>query len=107
MNENSAKASLGKLSVSQNSDPLVKETKSLGRLSVSQNSDPLLKETKTLGRLSVSQNSEPAKESKVLSCMLFYFFLVYEDFRFFLSFNFLSSFFLFSPLLQYLLKLYA
>lgn len=83
MNENSAKASLGKLSVSQNSDPLVKETKSLGRLSVSQNSDPLLKETKTLGRLSVSQNSEPAKESKVLSCMLFYFFLVYDDFRFF------------------------
>lgn len=74
MNENSAKASLGKLSVSQNSDPLVKETKSLGRLSVSQNSDPLLKETKTLGRLSVSQNSEPAKESKVLSCMLFFFF---------------------------------
>lgn len=67
LNENSAKASLGKLSVSQNSDPLVKETKSLGRLSVSQNSDPLLKETKTLGRLSVSQNSEPAKESKVLS----------------------------------------
>lgn len=51
LNENTAKATLGRLSVSQNSDPLVKETKSLGRLSVSQNSDP-------------------AKEAKVLSCML-------------------------------------
>ncbi|KAL5763597.1 hypothetical protein ACOSP7_019861 [Xanthoceras sorbifolium] len=67
LNENSSKASLGRLSVSQNSDPSLKETKSLGRLSVSQNSDPLLKETKSLGRLSVSQNSDPAKESKVLS----------------------------------------
>lgn len=43
---------------------------SLGRLSVSQNSDPLMKETKSIGRLSVSQNSDPAKEAKILSCML-------------------------------------
>ncbi|XP_062159219.1 katanin p80 WD40 repeat-containing subunit B1 homolog KTN80.4 isoform X2 [Alnus glutinosa] len=47
LNENTAKTSLGRLSVSQNSDPLVNETKSLGRLSVSQNSDPV-KEPKVL-----------------------------------------------------------
>ncbi|KAK3189174.1 hypothetical protein Dsin_028735 [Dipteronia sinensis] len=67
LNENTSKASLGRLSISQNSDPSLKETKSVGRLSVSQNSDPLVKETKSLGRLSVSQNSDPAKESKVMS----------------------------------------
>ncbi|KAM7274571.1 hypothetical protein ACFE04_016437 [Oxalis oulophora] len=49
LNENSTKSSLGRLSVSQNADPLVKETKSLGRLSVS------------------SQNSDPVKESKITS----------------------------------------
>uniref|UniRef100_A0A6N2LEJ7 Katanin p80 WD40 repeat-containing subunit B1 homolog n=1 Tax=Salix viminalis TaxID=40686 RepID=A0A6N2LEJ7_SALVM len=38
--ENNAKSSLERLSVSQNSDALVKETKSLGRLSVFQNPDP-------------------------------------------------------------------
>ncbi|XP_075635057.1 katanin p80 WD40 repeat-containing subunit B1 homolog KTN80.4 isoform X1 [Castanea sativa] len=47
LNENTAKASLGRPAVSQNSDPLVKEAKSLGRLSVSQNSDPI-KEPKLL-----------------------------------------------------------
>ncbi|KAB2624030.1 katanin p80 WD40 repeat-containing subunit B1-like protein [Pyrus ussuriensis x Pyrus communis] len=47
LNENAAKSSLGRLSVSQNSDSLVKETKSLGRLSVSQNSD-LVKEPKII-----------------------------------------------------------
>ncbi|XWS54403.1 hypothetical protein CRYUN_Cryun10bG0086900 [Craigia yunnanensis] len=47
LNENTAKASMGRLSVSQNPDPLVKETKSLGRLSISQNSDPA-KESKSL-----------------------------------------------------------
>ncbi|XVE66427.1 hypothetical protein DITRI_Ditri08aG0079500 [Diplodiscus trichospermus] len=47
LNENTTKASMGRLSVSQNPDPLVKETKSLGRLSVSQNSDPT-KESKSL-----------------------------------------------------------
>ncbi|MBA0804318.1 hypothetical protein Gohar_003907, partial [Gossypium harknessii] len=40
LNENTTKASMGRLSVSQISDTLVKETKSLGRLSISQNSDP-------------------------------------------------------------------
>ena len=38
--ENNAKTSMGRLYVSQYSNVLVKETKSLGRLSVSQNSDP-------------------------------------------------------------------
>ncbi|KAF3485869.1 hypothetical protein F2Q69_00056502 [Brassica cretica] len=84
LNDNNSKTIPGKLSVSQNVDPLLKETKSLGRLSVSQNSDPSTKETKAvgrsstshsseskpLGRLSVSQNSDVAKESRTLSCML-------------------------------------
>ncbi|MBA0556877.1 hypothetical protein Golob_026946, partial [Gossypium lobatum] len=48
LNENTAKPSMGRFSVSQNPDHLVKETKSLGRLSVSQNSDPA-KESKTPG----------------------------------------------------------
>ncbi|TYI95688.1 hypothetical protein E1A91_D01G015700v1 [Gossypium mustelinum] len=48
LNENNTKASMGRLPVSQNPDPLVKETKSLGRLSISQNSDPA-KESKTTG----------------------------------------------------------
>ncbi|TYI49094.1 hypothetical protein E1A91_D12G012200v1 [Gossypium mustelinum] len=47
LNENTTKASMGRLSVSQISDTLVKETKSLGRLSISQNSDPA-KESKNL-----------------------------------------------------------
>ncbi|XP_052481468.1 katanin p80 WD40 repeat-containing subunit B1 homolog KTN80.4 isoform X3 [Gossypium raimondii] len=47
LNENTTKASIGRLSVSQISDTLVKETKSLGRLSISQNSDPA-KESKNL-----------------------------------------------------------
>lgn len=41
LNENTAKASSGRLSASQNSDHLTKDIKSLGRLSVSQNSDPV------------------------------------------------------------------
>lgn len=45
--------------------------RSFGRLSVSQNSDPLVKEAKPLERLSISQNSDPAVEdSKFLACML-------------------------------------
>ncbi|XVE93004.1 hypothetical protein REPUB_Repub01dG0152500 [Reevesia pubescens] len=47
LNENTTKAIIGRLSISQNPDPLVKETKSLGRLSISQNSDPA-KESKSL-----------------------------------------------------------
>ncbi|XP_039001770.1 katanin p80 WD40 repeat-containing subunit B1 homolog KTN80.4-like isoform X2 [Hibiscus syriacus] len=50
LNENTTKASMGRLPVSQNPDPLVKETKSLGRLSISQNSDPA-KESKTTRNL--------------------------------------------------------
>ncbi|KAJ4709976.1 Katanin p80 WD40 repeat-containing subunit B1-like [Melia azedarach] len=60
LNENTAKATLGRLSVSQNSDPLVKETKSLGRLSVSQNSDPA-KEAKVLS----STGSVPGTPQRV------------------------------------------
>ncbi|KAK8622355.1 hypothetical protein V6N13_117275 [Hibiscus sabdariffa] len=48
LNENTTKASMGRLPVSQCPDPLVKETKSLARLSISQNSDPA-KESKTTG----------------------------------------------------------
>ena len=51
--ENNTKTSIGRLSASQNSDILVKETKSLGRLSVSQNSD---------------SGNESSKESKILQC---------------------------------------
>ncbi|XP_010493465.1 PREDICTED: katanin p80 WD40 repeat-containing subunit B1 homolog [Camelina sativa] len=67
LNDNNSKTILGKLSVSQNVDPLLKETKSLGRLSVSQNSDSSTKETKSTGRSSISQNSDSSmKESKPL-----------------------------------------
>ncbi|KAK3004770.1 hypothetical protein RJ639_018305 [Escallonia herrerae] len=48
LTENTAKAGLGRLSTSQNSDPIVKEIKSLERLSVSQNSDPINKELKSI-----------------------------------------------------------
>ncbi|KAA3468016.1 katanin p80 WD40 repeat-containing subunit B1-like protein isoform X1 [Gossypium australe] len=48
LNENTTKASMGRLPVSQNPDPLVKETKSLGRLSISQNSDPAKESKSTL-----------------------------------------------------------
>ncbi|KAL6970152.1 hypothetical protein U1Q18_029856 [Sarracenia purpurea var. burkii] len=51
LTENNSKASLGKPSLSQNSDPVAKETKSLGRLSVSQNSDPVTKESKSFASL--------------------------------------------------------
>ncbi|KAE8672669.1 Katanin p80 WD40 repeat-containing subunit B1 [Hibiscus syriacus] len=47
LNENTVKPSMGKFSLSQNPDTLVKETKSLGRLSISQNSDPA-KESKNM-----------------------------------------------------------
>ncbi|XP_023636301.1 katanin p80 WD40 repeat-containing subunit B1 homolog isoform X3 [Capsella rubella] len=67
LNDNNSKTILGKLSMSQNVDPLLKETKSLGRLSVLQNSDPSTKETKSIGKASVSQNSDSSmKESKPL-----------------------------------------
>ncbi|KAF2611244.1 hypothetical protein F2Q70_00007216 [Brassica cretica] len=49
----------GRLSVSQNP----KEAKSTGRSSVSQSSDPLIKEPKPLGSLSVNHSSDAVKES--------------------------------------------
>ncbi|KAI3728586.1 hypothetical protein L6452_17224 [Arctium lappa] len=48
LTENTTKTSLGRLSISQSADPMVKETKSLGRLSVTQNSEPANKDSKTL-----------------------------------------------------------
>ncbi|KAG2244676.1 hypothetical protein Bca52824_093478 [Brassica carinata] len=48
LNDNNSKTIPGKLSVSQNVDPLLKETKSLGRLSVTQNSDPSTKKQRPL-----------------------------------------------------------
>ena len=60
-----------KLSANENISVLNENTSkaSLGRLPVSQSSDPLGKETKSLGRLSVSQNSDVVREPKVLACM--------------------------------------
>lgn len=43
---------------------------SLGRISISQNSDPV-KETKSFGRLSVSQNPDIQREPKSQACMLY------------------------------------
>lgn len=48
---------------------VLSENTAKARLSVSQNPDPLQKETKSLGRLSVSQDSDPVKEGKHLACM--------------------------------------
>ena len=48
LTENTTKAGLSRLSISQSTEPILKETKSLGRLSVSQNSDPVDKETKCM-----------------------------------------------------------
>ncbi|KAJ7954657.1 Katanin p80 WD40 repeat-containing subunit B1-like [Quillaja saponaria] len=61
LTENTAKTSMGQLSVSQNTDPLLKETKSLGRLSVSQNSDAV-KEAKYLS----STGSIPGTPQRVI-----------------------------------------
>ncbi|KAI9083938.1 hypothetical protein K1719_034196 [Acacia pycnantha] len=54
------KSSSGNISV-------LSENTAKARLSVSQNTDPLQKETKSLGRLSVSQDSDPVKEGKHLA----------------------------------------
>lgn len=48
LTENTAKAGLGKPSLSQNSDPVMKEAKSLGRLSVTQTADHAIKESRLL-----------------------------------------------------------
>lgn len=55
------KSSIGRLSVSENADSIVKETKSLGRRSVSQASDSIAKEIKPLTNmpsLSLSQTKD-------------------------------------------------
>lgn len=54
-------------SLSIGNDDIAKS--SLTRLSISQNSDHM-KETKCSGRLSTSQNSDLNKESKSIACML-------------------------------------
>lgn len=59
--ENATKASLGRPSISQNSDPVVKETKSLGRLAVSQNSEPINRESKSFS----SAGSVPGTPQRV------------------------------------------
>jgi len=49
---------------------VLNEITAKARLSVPQNPDQLLKETRTLGRLSVSsQDSDPLKEGKCLPCI--------------------------------------
>ncbi|KAJ8759337.1 hypothetical protein K2173_006857 [Erythroxylum novogranatense] len=62
--ENNMKTSLGRLSASQNSDTLSKETKSIARLSVSQNSDPI-KELAKESKLFTSTGSVPGTPQKV------------------------------------------
>lgn len=52
------------------------------RLSVSQNPDPLLKETRSLGRLSLSQDSDPLKEGKYLACIYPFSFYNFSFFSF-------------------------
>ncbi|PIA35318.1 hypothetical protein AQUCO_03500011v1 [Aquilegia coerulea] len=61
LTDNSVKASMGRLSVSQDPDPMVKEAKALGRLSVSQNSDPIIKESRVL----TSTSSVPGTPQRV------------------------------------------
>ncbi|XP_057482021.1 katanin p80 WD40 repeat-containing subunit B1 homolog KTN80.4-like [Actinidia eriantha] len=47
LTENNAKISMERLSISHNSDPVSKESKSLGRISVPKNSDSITKESKS------------------------------------------------------------
>ncbi|KAI8527811.1 hypothetical protein RHMOL_Rhmol12G0103100 [Rhododendron molle] len=61
--ENSSKISLGRLSISQDSDPISKDAKSLGRLSASQNSDSVTKESKSFP----STGSAPGTPQRVNS----------------------------------------
>ncbi|XP_052205024.1 katanin p80 WD40 repeat-containing subunit B1 homolog KTN80.4 isoform X2 [Diospyros lotus] len=63
LTENNTKVSLGRLSISQNSDAVAKETKSLGRLSVLQNSDPVTKESKSF----TSTGNIPGTPQRVIS----------------------------------------
>ncbi|KAK9106251.1 hypothetical protein Syun_022262 [Stephania yunnanensis] len=61
LTDNSGKNSLGRLSISTNSDPTAKEAKLLGRLSVSQNPETMVKETKPF----TSTGSVPGTPQKV------------------------------------------
>ncbi|XP_057478052.1 katanin p80 WD40 repeat-containing subunit B1 homolog KTN80.3-like isoform X1 [Actinidia eriantha] len=63
LTENNAKISMGRLSISQNSDPVSKESKSLGRISVPQNSDSMTKESKSFA----STGNVPGTPQKVIS----------------------------------------
>ncbi|KAI3941728.1 hypothetical protein MKX01_018318, partial [Papaver californicum] len=63
--DNSLKSSMGRLSVSQNADPIVKETKTLGRLSVSQASETVVKEIKPL----ITTGSVPSTPQRVVPSM--------------------------------------
>ncbi|CAL5430125.1 unnamed protein product [Camellia sinensis] len=65
LTENNAKLCSGRLAISQNSDPVSKETKSLGRLSVSQNSDPITKEKES--KSFASTGSVPGTPQRVIS----------------------------------------
>ncbi|KAF5176018.1 Katanin p80 wd40 repeat-containing subunit b1-like protein [Thalictrum thalictroides] len=61
LTDNSVKASMGRLSLSHDPDPMVKEAKALGRLSVSQNSDLIIKESRVL----TSTSSVPGTPQRV------------------------------------------
>ncbi|KAI3982775.1 hypothetical protein MKX01_010258, partial [Papaver californicum] len=63
--DNSLKSSMGRLSVSKNADPTVKETKTLGRLSVSQASETVVKEIKPL----TTTGSVPSTPQRVVPSM--------------------------------------
>lgn len=63
--DNSLKSSMGRLSVSQNVDPVVKETKTSGRLSVSQASETVVKEIKPL----TTTGSVPSTPQRVIPSM--------------------------------------
>ncbi|XP_047341054.1 katanin p80 WD40 repeat-containing subunit B1 homolog KTN80.4 [Impatiens glandulifera] len=68
LSENNTKSSHGRLSSSQNPDPVAKETKSLAKLSVTQNSEPVAKEAKSFGStgsIPSTQKIIPNNNSKV------------------------------------------
>lgn len=62
LTENTAKAGLGKPSLSQNSDPVMKEAKSLGRLSITQTADHAIKES----RLLASTGTVPSTPQRII-----------------------------------------
>ncbi|KAL1806859.1 hypothetical protein ACET3Z_029927 [Daucus carota] len=62
LTENTAKTGTARLSVSQNSDSVMKETKAFARLSVSQNSEPVQKESKSF----TSTGTTPSTPQRVI-----------------------------------------